>query len=466
MDLYCRVEQILVALRPVFRREATFKWFVILLWGVLLTTQPSAITSYLNGIGLGEGYYHQALHWFHSRAWSVEVLCVAWGKWLRKHSCVHCLGEQPVYVGDGIKVGKEGNKMPGVKRLHQESEDVSKPEWIRGHYFGAIGLLLGAGRALFAVPIQLELQDGVKAANPEENATLVEQMAVLCVRVMQAGSYVILDAYFAAAKVLALFRVHNLHLISRVRCSSVGYAPFCPLPGKQGRGRPRKWGSSVKLQALFATVESFRRQPLQLYGQTVSVEYWAIQLYWDTPDTLVLFVLTRLPGGKQIILISSDVSLSPQQVIEAYGWRFKIEVCFRTLIHLLGGFSYRFWLKSLPTAPRWPKDLQLASYPLAFRLQVVRKLEAFERFVNLNAIALGILQILSLELADTIWPQFPRWFRSLPQHGYPTEQVVRLTLQHQAAAILARSRPALLLHKFLAAMPPLSIPSLPDRLTS
>ena len=128
MDLYCRVEQISLALRPVFGREAAFKWFVMLLWGVLLTTQPSAITSYLNGIGLGEGYYHQALHWFHSRAWSVEVLCVEWGKWLREHACVHRLGGQPVYVGDGIKVGKEGNKMPGVKRLHQESEDVSKPE--------------------------------------------------------------------------------------------------------------------------------------------------------------------------------------------------------------------------------------------------------------------------------------------------------------------------------------------------
>ena len=43
-----------------------------------------------------------------------------------------------MYVGDGIKVGKEGRKMLGVKRLHQESEDVSKPEWIRGHYFNAL----------------------------------------------------------------------------------------------------------------------------------------------------------------------------------------------------------------------------------------------------------------------------------------------------------------------------------------
>jgi hypothetical protein len=50
------------------------------------------------------------------------------------------LNGQLVYVGDGIKVSKEGRKMPGVKRLQQESANVSKPEWIRGHYFSALGI--------------------------------------------------------------------------------------------------------------------------------------------------------------------------------------------------------------------------------------------------------------------------------------------------------------------------------------
>jgi DDE superfamily endonuclease len=449
MELYHRVEQILEALRPVFRRQAAFEWFVLLLWGVLLNSQPAAITSYLNTIGLGEEYYHQALHWFHSSAWNVAALCQCWGKWLATHCSGHRLNGQLVYVGDGIKVGKEGNKMPGVKRLHQESADVSKAEWIRGHYFGALGLLLGAGEALFAVPIAIQLQDGIEMVETEQ-PTLVDKMAALCVRLMPSGSYAVLDAYFAAANLLSTFRQHNLHLISRVRRTTVGYAPFCPLPGQRGRGRPRQWGSAVRLQDLFTQTESFGRQPLQLYGQTVNVNYWSIQLHWDTPDALVQFVLTQLPCGKQIILLSNDVTLSAQAVIEAYGWRFKIEVCFRTLIHLLGGFCYRFWLKLMPSAPRWPKDLPLASYPETFRQQVARKVEAFERFVNLHAIALGILQILSLEKANSIWQQFPHWFRTLPQHGYPTEQVVRLTLQHQATMILARSKPVLLLLKFLS----------------
>jgi hypothetical protein len=57
-----------------------------------------------------------------------------------------------LYVGDGIKVGREGRKMPGVKGLHQESSDVNKPEWIRGHYFSALGLLLGVGEAALLIP--------------------------------------------------------------------------------------------------------------------------------------------------------------------------------------------------------------------------------------------------------------------------------------------------------------------------
>jgi hypothetical protein len=131
MQLCQRLEQILDNLRPAFSREATFQWFILLVWGVVLNSQPSAITSYVNAIGLTESYYNQALHWFDSKAFSVEGLTLQWSKWLSQHESLYRIKGKRVYVGDGIKVGKEGRKMPGVKRLHQESEDVSKPEWIQ-----------------------------------------------------------------------------------------------------------------------------------------------------------------------------------------------------------------------------------------------------------------------------------------------------------------------------------------------
>ena len=458
MELFQRLEQILSTFRPVFSREAPFRWFVLLVWGILLNTQPAAVTSYVNALGLSEQYYQQALHWFESNAFSVHQLCAHWGQWLNGHAQVYRLKGHRVYVGDGIKVAKEGRKMPGVKRLHQESEDVSKPEWIRGHYFNALSVLLSAGQACFAVPLRLQLHDGLIAsvdpAQPKPQAkktTLVTKMADLCTRYAERGSYVVMDAYFAGAPVLKRFRPQSLHLISRVRISTVAHAPFSAVPTVKGPGRPRQWGSKVKLHTLFAPIDQCHQAQVWLYGQLTTVYYQCFEFHWDSPKAPVLFVLTQLPNGKHLILLSSDVSLRGPEVIAAYGLRFKIEVTFRTLVHLLGGFAYRFWVKTMTPLPTWPTNLHLADYPDALQHRILVKVEAFERFINLNAIALGLLQILTLELPKQIWAHFPRWFRTLPNHGYPSERIAQLALQHRADGLFSERPPTLLLAKFITA---------------
>ena len=451
MELYERLEQILSQLRSAFSREATYEWFLLLMWGVLLCHQPPAVTSYLNALGLGESRYEQALHWFHSSAFRIDELCQSWGDWLSGHSCAHRLRGQLVYVGDGIKVGKEGRKMPGVKGMHQDSEDVSKPKWIRGHYFSALALLLNQNQAMFAVPVLLKLHDGLGAVSEQPEATLVEKMAQLCLELMPKGSYVLLDAYYASSKVLGPFRKQGLHLITRTRSSTVVYPGFCSVQGKRQPGRPRKWGSNVKLQALFAPPGDCEQAQVWLYGQLQTVYFQCFEFYWDDPEALVLFVLTQLPNGQRIILLSSDTQLTGPEVIQAYGWRFKIELSFRTLHQLLCGFSYRFWLKAMTPSKRWPQTLELPAHtPETFKQQVLKKVEAFERFVNLNTIALGLLQVLALEMHQSVWSHFPVWFRTLPSHGYPTEQIVRLSLQHIQLEVLADSRQGLLLNQLLA----------------
>ncbi|NEP19667.1 MAG: transposase [Leptolyngbya sp. SIO4C1] len=451
MEIYERIEQIVVTLRPAFSRAATYEWFVLLLWGVLLTNQPAAVSSYVNGIGLSEDYYHQALHWFHSSAFSIDQLCNRWGEWLRASAHSKRLRGQLVYVGDGIKVGKEGRQMPGVKGLHQESADVHKPTWIRGHYFSALGLLQGSGKALFWVPMILKLHDGIESAGSARGEkTLVDKMAELCIEQMAPGSYGLLDAYYATVKVLRPFRQKGLHLITRARISTVACAAFCRCPAKHGPGRPRKWGSQIQLKDLFAPLAQCAKASVWLYGKPTTVHYQTFLFHWDDADELVLFVLTQLPCGRRIILLSSDINLTGSEVIEAYGWRFKIEVTFRTLVHLLGGFAYRFWLKLMDPSSQWPERFKLDDYHPLERLQIEQKVEAFERFVNLNAIALGLLQILALEMPQQIWARFPRWFRTLPKHGYPSEQIVRISLQQQRDEVLSKSMPQLLLAQLLA----------------
>ncbi|WP_124144790.1 hypothetical protein [Okeania hirsuta] len=59
MHIIRRIEQILIDLRPVFSRDATYEWFVILIWGILLCSQHRAVTSDLNAVGLTQNYYTQ-----------------------------------------------------------------------------------------------------------------------------------------------------------------------------------------------------------------------------------------------------------------------------------------------------------------------------------------------------------------------------------------------------------------------
>lgn len=52
--------------------------------------------------------------------------------------------------------------MPGLKKLCQESENSSKPQFIHGHMFGGIGTAIGNHLNSFCIPMVRTIQDGLK----------------------------------------------------------------------------------------------------------------------------------------------------------------------------------------------------------------------------------------------------------------------------------------------------------------
>ncbi|NEP91439.1 MAG: hypothetical protein F6K18_34175 [Okeania sp. SIO2C2] len=231
----------------------------------------------------------------------------------------------------------------------------------------------------------------------DDETTIVDRMSTLCVELIHAGGYIILDASKASKQLIEEFRKHKLQLITRVRINPLGKYPLPIPPLKRSRGRPRIWGESVKLRNFFNEKDCFTTETLLLYGKMVTLRDRAIDLHWDCPVRKVRFVLAVWPEGKQIILLSTDVTLSAVEIVTADSWRFKIEVTFRNLIQLLSGFSYRFWMKDMAPTKGWPKDLILSQYSHKQQQQVKRKVEAMERFVLINAMALAVLQLLSLD---------------------------------------------------------------------
>lgn len=444
------VEALIEEFRPVFRRKATFEWFVVVLSAMTVRMDMAGVTSIVRCLGLSPKTYHSLLHFFHSTAFSVSALCQRWSTILDRFVTPVTLNGAPLYVLDGLKMGKEGKKMPGVKLMHQESTDNTKPEYIMGHFWGALSMLVqGSPKHVYAMPLRFQIQDGLKRSTSEV-ATLIDKMGTLVNETLPdaAGGYVMGDIYYSTLKFLTAVMQSGKHYLGKVKFNTVAYEPPVPPSGPRRRGRPRKYGAKVKLNELFSQPERFEVTTLDLYGGAKEVAYCCLDLIWQGIE--VRFVLSVLQDGRRSILMTTDRTLAPELVIYAYGLRQKIEVSFQALIHTLCGFGYHFWMMEMPKLKWGSGNQYLHRAGDRFRKQVYRKIEAYERFVNISAIALGILQLLSIHFPALIWTRFPVWLRTLTRHGCPTEHVVRLTLQHELHQSFLKHSDSLLLQKILA----------------
>ena len=141
-------------LRPAFSRLQTFLWFATAVAGFTVRTDMLGVTSIVRALNLNARYYNALVDHFHSAAVKLDQLTALWTQvMLRLFPQPLRINGRLVLVGDGIKIPKCGRKMPAVKRLHQQSESNTKPEYIMGHSLQAVSILVHAAASLFAVPL-------------------------------------------------------------------------------------------------------------------------------------------------------------------------------------------------------------------------------------------------------------------------------------------------------------------------
>jgi len=360
-----------------------------------------------------------------------------------------------VLVGDGMKQAKEGRHMPGVKKLHQESENVSKGEYIFGHLFGAIGILAGTPQMWFCLPLFMNLQDGVKAIwgwsdNAEERQSshvvqMIEQ-AFAAARTF-GGALLLLDRYFLSIPALQRLEEGNrtgdarLHLVTKAKMNAVAYE--APAPKKSGRGRPPKKGKMLKLAELFQTrANDFQTASVTIYGKEETVSFLCLDLLWGQGLYQKLrFVLVR-HGDRLSILVSTDLSLEATEIIVLYGYRFRIECTFREMKQVIGAFGSRFWSASMPKLNRYRRKGE--TDPLEEvtdeqdRKRIRLTLQAIEGFVMCSVIATGIVQLLALHFSGRTPALFFRYLRT-PSKSIVSEATVVAYLRQSLFRLFAQN---------------------------
>jgi len=411
------LDSLLCEFRTSFTRKASFEWFVVIVISFMLGSDCTGVTSVIRKLVLNGKHYESILHFFHSSSWDINILWNKWGMIVKKHAPLIQVDGYTILAGDGIKQPKEAKKMPGVKRHHQESENVSKSEYIFGHLFGVIGALAEKSGKMFCIPLGASIQNGVNKIrewNQEKTTDLshVEQvvhMAGKCIAAMD-RSMIVLDRLFLSVSALQICLKYvtptgewMLHLVTKAKKSAVAYTDPTP---KAGKGRPRKKGESIKLWGLFESCSAaFEQVEVKIYGKTMTVSSMTRTLLWGPKLYQKLLFVWVVMDGKKTILVSTHLGLSAIQVIELYSWRFKIEVQFKELRHTIGGFAYRFWSKCMPKLNRFhptkPDLLEQIQEPQE-KQTITKTLKAIEGYVMLSCIALGIVQMMTLQYGKQI----------------------------------------------------------------
>lgn len=421
----------------------------------MLRSDHWGVTSILRDLALHPRGYETLIHFFRSSAWSLDSLRRTWLEVVQRVAPLFLIQGRVVLVGDGMKQAKEARRMPGVKKLHQESENTSKPDFIVGHLLGATGILMGTPAKWFCLPLVMNLQDGVKAIfgwkdPPERQASHVIQMIDqgFAAATVFGKAIFLLDRYFLS--VPALKRLNhwnrggeaNLQIVTKVKSNAVAYQRPSQ-DGTKRRGRPRKKGATVKLMTLFQShATAFQSAAVVMYGKEETLSYYTLDLLWGNGLYQELrFVLVKM-GERSSILASTDLTLAATDIIRLYGYRFKIECTFREMKQQIGGFSYHFWSKSMPKLNRYLKKDQ--ADPLESvkeerdRRNIQRTVKAIEGFVMCSCIAMGLLQLLAMEYSSKVPGLFLRYLRT-PSKAIVSEASVMAYLRKSIFRMFARN---------------------------
>lgn len=357
LTLPSEIIAILHAFAPVFSRRV-WLWVQVLVIGAILAPGKRTVTAGLRVMGLSQEVQFQKYHRVLNRArWSSRAASRILLKLL---VTAFVPAETPLVLGldetierrKGAKIAAKGIYRDAVRSSHSHFVKTSGLRWV------SLMLLVTVPWAgcVWALPFLTVLAPSERyceqRALPHKKITDWARQMLLQVRrwLPERPLVVVTDSSYAAIALLARCAGlrHPITMITRLRLDA---ALYDPAPPYGGRGRPRKKGKRQVTLAHRLTASETNWQPLRVrwYGrgerQVEVATNTAVWYHTGQPPVAIRWVLIRDPLGqfKAQALLSTDLTLTPTQILTWFVQRWQLEVTFAEVRAHLGVETQRQW---------------------------------------------------------------------------------------------------------------------------
>ena len=286
--------------------------------------------------------------------------------------------EELVIAVDDTLVKKVGKDFFGLGYYPDPTDKNpgAKKRKVLGHCWVVLALLVERGGRWFGFPLAALLFVPLMACPKEwEFMSKVALAAFLIQRFSWPAKrlIVLVDNLYAKGKLaFDLGLSQQVVMVSRLRSNAALYELPKP-PKKAKRGRPRLRGEKLSARQLYRRRSQHQQLKVTIYGKTLTLKAFVGTLMpsrtlGSQPIQVIIFPQR---SGKLNIFFSTDLSMSPERILELYAARFKIEDIFDE-VKTTGGFA----------------DCRQRSFP------------ALKRHATLTLLAHSLLRLLSITLPN------------------------------------------------------------------
>jgi hypothetical protein len=340
------VVSMLVSFAPVFTKPSfeTFRQYI----GVLMLGEgrrTGAAIARSSAEAKSQGVYARLCsraHWSAAglldQLWALLLQVLPWPR--------DAQGRLIIWVAvDDSVIAKTGKKIPGLAYHFHHNAGKGERAWpfLFGHCWVTLGLVWPTVTRALCFPLRAALYLRAKDCAPADFRKKIRLASAFgglgAVRwPAQVCLYVLADGAYATRDFFRGVRAQGHHLLTRLKCNA---DMRWPAPAKQPgqRGRPRLYGEKVDLAHYH---DSHRQEaPVRIGAQHYLATFSFLDAVPRRFGQLCRIVIVDLPKHQRAVLLSTDLALSPVEIIERYALRFAIEIAYRELKQRFGWGHYQ-----------------------------------------------------------------------------------------------------------------------------